>query len=84
MNEVVKAAYELFINTVNELSIDEKDKCKLIMSMADVVAVTSRQEDAVLQGAELHLVTKEYAIRYAQLTDSLIMKFLSAIFLEDN
>lgn len=83
MNEEVKAAYELFLDTVNKLPIDAKAKCKLIMSMADAVAVVSRQEDAVLQGAKLHLVTKEYAIRYAHLSDNPMIKFLCSIFLED-
>lgn len=83
MNEEVKEVYELFLVRVNELSIDEKAKCMLIMSMANVVAVVSRQEDAELQGVYLHLSTKECAIRYAQLSDNLMVKFLCSNFLEE-
>ena len=83
MNEEVKEMYEEFLETVNLLSIDEKEKCMLIMVMANVVSVVGRSNDPHLQASKLHLSTKEYAIRFAELSDNSVFKLLSRIFLED-
>ncbi len=83
MNEEVKEMYEEFLYTVNHLSIDEREKCMLIMDMANVVSVVGRSNDPHLEASKLHLSTKKYAIRYAELSDNPVFKLLSSIFLED-
>lgn len=83
MNEEVKETYEEFLDMVNLLSIGEREKCMLIMDMANVVSVVGRQEDPHLEASKLHLATREYAIRYAELCDNPIVKLLSSVFLGD-
>ena len=82
MEKEVKEAYDEFEDTVKRLSIEERDKC-VLMDMAKIVSVVSRQKDYRLQTSKLYFATKEYAIRFAQLSDNVIVKLLSSVFLED-